>query len=101
MPKFEVVHHTSLGPEAVFDKLSQFMSQQEEISKFDSGAKWTGDVKSKTGQLKGKQFSAQVSVKPDQGGSKVVIEVEIGLLLTPLKSKITEVLQAKLKKHLV
>jgi hypothetical protein len=101
MPKFQVVHNSSLKPEAVFEKLDRFMSQQEEMSKFDSSAKWTGDAKSKSGQLKGTQFSAQVLVKPDPAGSQVVFEIEIGLLLTPLKNKITEVLQAKLKKYLV
>jgi len=101
MPKFQVVHQSAQEPEVVFEKLNQFMAQKDEMAKFDSSAKWTGDAQKRIGQLKGKQFSAQVSVVPDAGGSKVTFEIEIGILLTPLKGKISEILLAKLNKHLV
>lgn len=101
MPKFQVVHNSDLAPGEAFEKLNAFLGQASEIAKFDAAAKWQGNPGENTGSIKGKQFSAKVQVKPQGSGSEVIFDLDIALLLTPLKGKITEVLQAKLKKHLV
>jgi len=101
MPKFQIEHDSKLAPEVVFEKLNQFITQPDELSKIDSSAKWESDSKNLKGTLKGKQFSALIQVFPQGEGSRVAFDIEIGLLLTPLKGKITEILKAKLNKYLV
>lgn len=100
MPKFQVEHASKLPPTLAFEKLDQFINQTDEMAKIDSSAKWQSDSKNLKGTLKGKQFSAVVEVFPHGEGSKVALEIEIGLLLTPLKGKITEILKSKLNKYL-
>jgi hypothetical protein len=100
MPKFQVTQKSPYPIDFVFEKIHDFMNEKEELGKFDSGAVWTPDPERKGGLLKGKQFSARVTIHPEESGSLVTFHMEIGLLLTPLKNKIIEILQLKLKKYL-
>lgn len=102
MPKFEVNHKTPMNTQEAFEKLDQFMQNAGEIKKWDSQAVWQSDLNSKTAKIKGKQFTANILVKELPGsGSEVVFQIDIPLLLTPLKGKISEVLKHKLEKYLV
>ncbi len=100
MAKLSITHQTKHSSQKSFALISEFLGNPEELKKWDSKATWTEDKELKKGQIKGKQFSAQVMVLPIENGSEVKFDIEIGLLLTPLKSKITEILKSKLQKHL-
>lgn len=100
MAAFQIKYVSKLNSELVVQKLNAFMGQEQEMQKFDKTAQWRFDHSTLSGELKGKQFSAKVKVLPDQEGTAVLLDVNLALLLTPLKGKIAEILTAKLNKHL-
>lgn len=100
MAAFQIKYLSKLGPDLVIQKLNAFMGQEQEMQKFDKSAKWSFDSAIQAGELKGKQFSAKVKVLPGAEGTEVVLDINLALLLTPLKGKIAEILTAKLNKHL-
>lgn len=101
MAAFQIKYLSTLSSDLVVQKLNAFMGQEQEMQKFDKTAQWQFNPSTLTGELKGKQFSAKVKVLPEPNESTLVLlDINLALLLTPLKGKIAEILTAKLNKHL-
>lgn len=100
MPKVTVEHSTALSPDDAFAKLKSFFETDQDIRRLDPKIQCQFTDSSMTGQAKGSQFKADMSVKPAAGGSAVAIIVDLPLLLTPLKGKVQETIQKKLAKYL-
>src|SRR5262245_22711887 len=100
MPKFTVEHSSTKAPDAAFDQVKNFLSQEHEFKKFDPKAQVQFDDAKKSCQIKGGQFKAEMNVLPAGTGSKVAVTVDLPLLLTPFKGKVEETLKKMLTKHL-
>ncbi|MCS6838812.1 MAG: polyhydroxyalkanoic acid system family protein [Bdellovibrionaceae bacterium] len=100
MPSFHVIYHTKKDPIEAFELLCQVLERGDEITKFDAHATWKKKENTLSGIVSGKQFRAHVEVQPDSQGSNVIFKIEVGLLLMPLKGKISEILTRKLEKYI-
>lgn len=100
MPKFKVEAPSSHPPKETFTKIKNFLEHADDLKKFDANIACSFEEAQLKGQAKGKQFKADISVQSAGANSMVCIEVDIPLLLTPLKGKIQETLERKIKKAL-
>lgn len=100
MPKFNVEHKTKKSSAEAFTQLKAFFAGENDIRRFDPKLTCTFDDGDKKLNVKGSQFSAQVNVVEQDPGAKLVINVEIPFLLTPLKGKIEETLKKSLSRLL-
>lgn len=100
MPKFTIEHPSTSKPQEAYVKIKEFLSQDQDIRRFDSKLSCDFNDSDMSCKLNGSQFKADVKVADNSGGSKVVIVVDLPLLLTPLKGKVQETLQKKLTKYL-
>lgn len=100
MPKISIDHQTNLPPSEAFQRIKNFFEKEEDIRRLDPNMKCTFAEDKMTGQAKGSQFKADVSVLAQGSGSKVSVVVDLPLLLSPFKGKIQETVQRKLSKHL-
>lgn len=100
MPKFKVEAPSLHEPKETFNKIKNFLENADDLKKIDANIVCSFEEASLKGQAKGKQFKADISVQNKGTNSVVSIEVEIPFLLTPLKGKIQEILERKIKKAL-
>lgn len=100
MPKFTVEHQSSKTPDETFKTVKSFLANAGEIQKFDAKAQVSFDDASKSCQIKGGQFKADMKVIPAAAGSTVAVSVDLPLLLTPFKGKVEETLKKMLTRHL-
>lgn len=100
MPKFTVEHKSDKSPEETFKAVKSFLDKGSEIQKFDAKAQVSFDDSSKSAQINGSQFKADMKVVAAGGGSNVAITVDLPFLLTPFKGKVEEQLKKMLTKHL-
>ena len=100
MPKVQIAHNSTLQAPEAYTKLKAFFDQDETLKKLDSKMTATYDDKSMTGQVKGSQFKADVSVVSQDKGSQIKVVVDLPLLLTPFKGKIEETLKKMFQKNL-
>ena len=100
MPKFKVEHQTKFSKKDVYEKLKNFL-QKEDLSKMAPGAKLEFKDSTHQAQVEGPQFKAHIDIQ-DHGpqDSKIIVQVDLGFLLTPLKGKVEEILKKQLAKYL-
>lgn len=106
MPTIRLEKITSLNSSAAFQKISQIIENDPDLRKLDASYQCEFDEETLTGQAKGKQFSAEISVKSNEPpkeqtnkdtSSKVEISVSLPFVLTPLKGVIEGHLRKKLE----
>ena len=100
MPKFTIEHDCQVSAPTAFEKIKDFMSKEEGVRRFDPKVECFFDDSSKSCQIKGSQFKADLKIAPRGDGSQVSITVDLPLLLMPFKSKVQETLIKQLTKHL-
>lgn len=100
MPKFTIEHESSKNPQDAFGKIKDFLSNDGDMRRFDSKLQCSFDEASHTAQMKGSQFKADLNVTPSGTGCKVAVTVDLPLMLSPFRGKITETLKTKLLKYL-
>lgn len=100
MPKFNVEHTTAKSPDEAFTQVKGFFAGDNDIRRFDPKLQCTFDEKSHKCSVKGAQFSADINIQEHQKGAKILVQIEIPFLLTPLKGKIEETLKKNLSKVL-
>ncbi len=100
VPKFSVQHQTQLPKTETYAKIKNFFGSASELAKLAPGAKAQFQDNTSSCKITGTGFTADVEIKDTDGGSHVVVQVDLGFLLTPLKSKVEEVLKKKLAQHL-
>lgn len=99
MPKFKVESTTELDAEESFKRVKKFLSEDQDLRRLNTGFQCSFEDAEKKAKASGSQFTAHLSVT-SHSPTKIIVDVEIPLLLTPFKGKITEVLQKKLAKIL-
>lgn len=100
MPKFTVEHKSSHSADIAYKKIKDFLSQEDELQKFDSKLRCHFDDSALSCKMSGAQFNAQLAIAAMSNGSTVSIIVDLPLMLSPFKGKVTETLQRKLAKYL-
>lgn len=101
MPKFKFELPAPLDSATAFDKIKNLLSGENDFKKFDPKVSCTFDEPTKTCNVKGSQFKANLQVqskKPDS--STIAIEVEVPLALSLFKGKIQEAIEKNLKRIL-
>ncbi len=100
MPKIQIEHPSKMNASEVGSKIKNFFEMDEDIRRFDSKLQCQFDEKTLQGKASGSQFKADISVKPQGEGCLIQVVVDLPLILTPLKSKVQEMITKKLSKYL-
>ena len=100
MPKVTVESKTELDQAEAYRRIKTLLETDVDLKKMDSSCKFTFNDGAQTGSAKGSKFSADMSVKPSGKGANVKSEVDLPLMLTPLKGMVQSTLEKKLQKAL-
>lgn len=100
MPKFTIEHESANKPEEAYIKIKDFLSNDQDLRRFDAKLDCKFDDSDLSCKLNGSQFKADVKIDSTANGSRVFLLVDLPLLMTPFKSKVQETLQKKLTKYL-
>ena len=100
MPSIKVEKQTPLSANDSFKRISDMLSQDKDLRKLDSKYKCEFNAKEMTGVADGSMFKAKMSVKDQQGGSKVEIVVDLPLHLALVKGMVEKTLVKKLEEAL-
>lgn len=100
MPKFTIDHNSSHSVDEAYSKIKEFLANDQDIRRFDPKLQCSFDDASKSANMKGSQFKADMAIASAGAGSKVSVTVDLPLMLTPFKGKVQETLQRKLAKYL-
>lgn len=96
MPKVKVETRSKHTPEQTFQKIKSLLENDRDLRKMDSSYTCQFNDSSMTGTAKGGKFSADMRVTSQGDGSMVSIEVDLPLMLTPVKGIVQSTLQKKL-----
>lgn len=100
MPKFTIDHLSAHNQEEAYNKIKEFLSNDQDIRRFDPKLQCSFDDSKKSATMKGAQFKADMAVHSSENGCKVSVTVDLPLMLTPFKGKVQDTLQRKLTKYL-
>ena len=100
MPKVNIDYKSPLKAQETFEKVKNFLSNDESIKKIDSSIEADFDDSSLSGDLKGSKFKAQMNVKESGDSSDVSIVVDLPMLLGALKGQVKSTIEKKLSKVL-
>ncbi|HWU43551.1 MAG TPA: polyhydroxyalkanoic acid system family protein [Bdellovibrio sp.] len=100
MPKFTIDHQSSHNAQEAYTKIKEFLANDQDIRKFDPKIQCQFNDGAMSCKMNGSQFKADMNVAAAGNGSKVSVTVDLPLLLSPFKGKVTETLQKKLAKYL-
>ena len=90
MPKFTIDHQSQCEAQEAYNKIKDFLSQDQDIRRFDPKLQCSFNDVSMSAVMKGSQFKADMSVSASGTGSKVQVVVDLPLMLTPFKGKVQE-----------
>ena len=100
MPKINIEHHSSVTAPEAMTRIKNFFESDQDLKKLDGQIQCQFDTKSMMGKVKGSQFKADVTVKPEGASSHISIVVDLPLLLSPFKGKVEETVKKKLSQLL-
>jgi hypothetical protein len=96
MPKVKVQSNSKLSAQETFQKIRTLLETDKDLRKMDSSYQCKFDESKLAGTAKGSKFSADMHVTSSETGSMVEIEVDLPLMLTPVKGVVQSTLQKKL-----
>lgn len=94
MPKVTVSHDIPGEKKKVFHAIKTYLEGKDTLSKLGATIEW--NEKAMNGEIEASNFSGTIEVSEKSKVSTIEIVVDLPLLLTPFKGKVTE----ELKKHL-
>ncbi len=101
MPKIKFALPAPLDSATTYDRIKNLLNGENDFKKFDPKVSYTFDDPSKTCNVKGSQFKADLMVKEqDAKSSTVAIEVDVPFALSLFKGKIQEIIEKNLKRIL-
>jgi uncharacterized protein YccT (UPF0319 family) len=100
MAKFTINHDVKQPVDKTFETVQKILSKGDDLKKYDPKIVCTFDSATKTCNIKGSQFKADLKIEDHNQGSQIVVTVDLPLLLMPFKGKITESLVRLFEKHL-
>lgn len=100
MPKVKVESQSKYSAEETFKKIKHMLETDRDLQKLDSGYKCSFNEGGMTGTAKGSKFEAYMKVVSASAGANVTIEIDLPLMLTPIKGVVQSTLQKKLESTL-
>jgi hypothetical protein len=100
MPKFTIEHKSAKERDQAYARIKEYLQGENDLRKYDAKMKCEFNDQNKTCVIKGSQYTASVSMETAGSGTLVAVLVDLPLLLTPFKGKVTEMLTKTLSKHL-
>jgi hypothetical protein len=104
MPKVKVESQSKHTPQDTFQKIKTLLESDRELRKMDSSYVCNFNEQAMTGSAKGSKFQADMRVTTNDAskgaGCTVEIEVNLPLMLTPVKGIVQSTLQKKLESAL-
>lgn len=97
MPKFKVETASNKSAQETFKAIRDLLENDRDLRKMDSSYKCNFNESSLSGNAKGGKFEADMKVASKGSGSTVTIEVNLPLMLTPVKGIVQSTLQKKLE----
>jgi hypothetical protein len=97
MPKVKVESASKHSAEDTFKRIRTMLESDRDLRKMDANYACEFNDKTFTGSAKGSKFEADMRVTSKGNGSLVEIEVNLPLLLTPVKGVVQSTLQKKLE----
>jgi hypothetical protein len=97
MPKFNVSSSSKYSAPETFKKIRELFENDRDLKKMDPGYVSQFDESKLNGSAKGGKFEAQMRIVPSGNSCSVEIEVNLPLMLTPLKGVVQSTLQKKLE----
>lgn len=96
MPKVKVEANSKHSADETFKKIKNLLETDRDLRKMDASYQCKFNEQSLSGSAKGSKFSADMRVTTKGAGSVVEIEVDLPLVLTPVKGVVQSTLQKKL-----
>lgn len=96
MPKVKVECQSKRSAEETYKMIRSLLESDGDLRRMDSSYVCQFDDKTLSGTAKGGKFEADMKVISQGDGSKVEIEVNLPLMLTPVKGLVQSTLQKKL-----
>ncbi len=100
MPKVNIDYKSPLQAQETFEKVKEFLSNDESIKKIDSSIQTDFNDSNLSGDLKGSKFKAHMAVKESGDKSDVSIVVDLPMLLGAFKGQVKSTIEKKLQKVL-
>ena len=100
VPKVKVESQSGLDQKEAYARIKSLLENDADLRKMDSSCKFTFNDAGQTGSAKGSKFSAEMKGSASGTGSNVTIEVDLPLMLTPVKGMVQSTLEKKLQKAL-
>lgn len=97
MPAIKIQVPSEHSHQDTFQRVKELLANDPGLRKLDSSYQCTFDEAKGRGEIKGKQFSAQVEVTPKESGSDVKVHVDLAFLLTPFSGQVKSTLERKLE----
>jgi hypothetical protein len=98
MPNINVEKETSKSPSEAYQVVKEFLSDDAGLRGIDPQYTCSFNDEAKTGKIDGLRFSAEVTVVEAGSGSKVSIDVELPIMLTPFAGKVRSMIERKLER---
>jgi len=96
MPKVKVESQSKRSAEETYKMIRSLLESDSDLRRMDSSYVCQFDDQSLSGTAKGGKFEADMKVTSQGDGSKVEIEVNLPMMLTPFKGIVQSTLQKKL-----
>ncbi len=100
MPKVTVQSQTTQSANEAYQKIKTMLETDPELRRMDPSCSFSFNEGSLSGTAKGSKFSANMKVVGQTAGNSmtmVTIDVDLPLLLTPVKGLVQSTLEKKLK----
>ncbi len=97
MPKFTVETASNKSAQETFKAIRDLLENDRDLRKMDSSYTCNFNETALSGNAKGGKFKADMKVVAKGAGSSVSIEVDLPLMLTPVKGIVQSTLQKKLE----
>jgi hypothetical protein len=100
VPKFKVESKSALSQAEAYSRMKQLLENDQDLRKMDASCKVSFSDNSHSGLIKGSKFSAELNVTAQGTGSNVTIEVDLPLMLLPVKGMVQATLEKKMSRAL-
>ena len=100
MPKVNIDYDSPLNADETFNKVKDFLANDDSIRKIDANIQCDFDDANRSGDLKGSKFKAQMNVSEAGDKSQVSIVVDLPMLLGAFKGQVKTTIEKKLGKML-
>ena len=100
MPKVNIDYNSPLEAQETFNRVKDFLSNDEGLKKIDDSIQYSFNESSLSGNLKGSKFKAEMNVQATGNTSNVSIVVDLPMLLGAFKGQVKSTIEKKLGKAL-